>query len=111
MRTGAAASLGTSLAICVVVNRLPEYTRSRDELVPFDPIRRALEARIELAKERLFADLDEAQRQLRRVASTTVQGLAQRLTRAALVGGVLVLGLLAALALRRRRRRLRVVWR
>jgi hypothetical protein len=69
-------------------------------------VRHALEARIELAKERLFADLDEAQKQLRRVAATTARGMA----RALLVGGVVVLGLVAALMLRRRSRRLRIVW-
>ncbi len=70
-------------------------------------MRHALEARIELAKERLFADLDEAQKQLRRVASNAGRGL----VRAVLVGSVVVLGLVAALVLRRQRKRLRVVWR
>jgi hypothetical protein len=88
------------------VNRIPEPRPKRAELAPLDPARHALEARIELAKERLFADLDEAQKQLRRVATTTARGL----TRALLVGGVVVLGLVAALMLRRQSRRLRIVW-
>ena len=111
MRAGRGASAGTGLAIRAAVNRLPEHPRDRHELVPFDPVRHALESRIELAKERLFADLDEAQRQLRQVASSTVQSLAHRATRAALVGGVLLLGIVTALVLRRRRRHLRIVWR
>lgn len=88
------------------MNRIPEPRPARAELAPPDPARHALEARIELAKERLFADLDEAQKQLRRVAATTVRGMA----RALLVGGVVVLGLVAALMLRRQTRRLRIVW-
>jgi len=93
------------------VNRLPEHARGRDEPIPFDPLRHALESRIELAKERLFADLDEVQRQLRQVASSTMQSVARRVMRTALLGGVLVLGLVAALVLRRRKRHLRIVWR
>ena len=88
------------------MNRIPEPRPARAELAPLDPARHALEARIELAKERLFADLDEAQKQLRRVAATTARGM----TRALLVGGVVLLGLVAALMLRRQTRRLRIVW-
>ena len=66
------------------MNRIPEPRPPRAELAPLDPARHALEARIELAKERLFAHLDEAQKQLRRVAASTARGMA----RALLVGGV-----------------------
>lgn len=92
------------------MNRLQEHRPTRAELVPFDPVRHALEARIESAKERLFADLDTAQRQLRAVASTAARGVARSVTRAALVGGLLALGLVAALVLRRQRKHLRIVW-
>jgi hypothetical protein len=101
-----AALVGTRLAARPVVNRLPEPRPSRDELAPLDPARHALEARIELAKERLFADLDEAQKQLRRVASNTARSVA----RVVLLGGVVVLGIVTALVLRSRRRRLRIMW-
>jgi hypothetical protein len=101
---------GTTLATCAVVNRLPEPRPTRAELAPYDLVRHALEARIELAKERLFADLDTAQKQLRGVAASAASGLAKRMTRAVLVGGVVVLGLVAALVLRRQQRRLRIVW-
>lgn len=93
------------------MNRLPQHARGRDELIPFDPLRHALASRIELAKERLFADLDEAQRQLRQAATSAVQRVKHSVTRTALVGGALLLGLVVALALRRRKRHLRIVWR
>ena len=92
------------------MNRLPEPRPAHAELAPYDLVRHALEARIELAKERLFADLDEAQKQLRQVASTTARGLARRAARAALIGGAVMLGLVAALVLRRQQKRLRIVW-
>ncbi len=92
------------------MNRLLEPRHPRAELAPYDLTRHALQARIELAKERLFADLDVAQQQLRGVVASTAQSLAMRVTRAVLVGGVVVLGLLAALVLRRQQKRLRVVW-
>jgi hypothetical protein len=92
------------------VNRLSETQSTRAELVPFDPARHALEARIELAKERLFADLDEAQKQLRQVATTTVVRVSRNLTRALLVGGAVMLGIMSALVLRHQHKRLRVVW-
>jgi tRNA C32,U32 (ribose-2'-O)-methylase TrmJ len=92
------------------VNRLPEPRPTHAELAPYDLARHALQARIELAKERLFADLDEAQKQLRRVAATTARDLGRRAVRAALIGGALMLGLVAALVLRRQQKRLRIVW-
>jgi hypothetical protein len=92
------------------VNRLPEPRPPRVELAPHDQVRHALEARIELAKERLFADLDQAQKQLRTVAASTARGVAASVTRAVLVGGAVLLGVVAALVLRRQRRRLRIVW-
>jgi hypothetical protein len=92
------------------VNRLPEPRPVRAELAPYDQVRHALEARIELAKERLFADLNQAQQQLRTVAAGAARGVARRVTRAVLVGGVVLLGLVAALVLRRQQRRLRIVW-
>jgi hypothetical protein len=92
------------------VNRLSEPRPTSDALAPYDQVRHALEARIELAKERLFADLDQAQKQLRSVASGAARGVARRITRAMLVGGVLVLGIVAALVLRRPQRRVRIVW-
>ena len=100
-----------TLAIGPIVNRLPAPRPARAELAPYDLARHALEARIELAKERLFADLDEAQRQLRSFTTSAARGLAKRMTRAVLVGGVVVLGLVAVLVRRRQQRRLRIVWR
>lgn len=105
MRAGDAFA-GTGLAACPRVNRLPEPRPHRAELAPLDPVRHALEARIELAKERLFADLDEAQKQLRRVASNAGRSM----VRAVLVGSAVMLGLVAALVLRHQRRRMRIVW-
>jgi hypothetical protein len=81
-----------TLAIGPVVNRLPEHRPASAELAPYDLVRHALEARIESAKERLFADLDEAQRQLRSFTASAA------------------LGIVAALVLRRQQRRLRIVW-
>jgi len=101
---------GTRLAIRVVVNRPPESPLERAELVPFDPARRALEARIEQAKERLFADLDRVQQQLRTVAAVAALGVAKRVMRAVLLSGVVVLGIVTALVLRRQQRRIRIVW-
>lgn len=101
---------GTRLATHPVVNRLSEPRPARVELAPYDQVRHALEARIELAKERLFADLNQAQKQLRAVASGAARGVAQRVARAVLVGGVLMLGLVTALVLRRQHRRIRIVW-
>jgi hypothetical protein len=99
-----------TLAISPVVNRLPEHRPASAELAPYDLVRHALEARIESAKERLFADLDEAQRQLRSFTASAARGLARRVMRAALIGGVMALGIVAALVLRRQQRRLRIVW-
>jgi hypothetical protein len=110
VRGQAAAATGMTLAICGAVNRLPEHRPARAELAPYDLVRHALEARIELAKERLFADLDVAQRQLRTFTASAAQGLAKRVTRAVLLGGVVALGIVAALVLRRQQRRLRIVW-
>jgi hypothetical protein len=90
------------------VNRPPDPRPTRAELVPFDPVRHALQARIEHAKERLFADLDEAQRQLRRIAASTARGA----VRTALTAGALLVGLVVVVVLARRRtRRLRLGWR
>ena len=100
-----------TLAISSFVNRLPEPRPVSAELAPYDLVRHALEARIEMAKERLFADLDEAQRQLRSFTASAARSLATRVTRAVLVGGVVALGIVAALVLRRQQRRLRIVWR
>lgn len=99
-----------TLAIRPVVNRLPEPRPPRAELAPYDLVRHALEARIEMAKERLFADLDEAQKQLRTFTTSTVQGAAKRVTRAVLLGGLVALGIVAALVRRRQQKRLRIVW-
>jgi hypothetical protein len=104
------ARVGTALAIRAAVNRLPEPRPARAELAPYDLVRHALEARIELAKERLFADLDQAQKQLRNVAATTARSVARRAVRAVLLGGVVMIGLVTALVLRRQQRRLRLVW-
>ena len=93
-----------------LVNRLPEHRPARAELAPYDQVRHALEARIELAKERLFADLDQAQKQLRTVAAVAALGVAKRVMRAVLLSGVVVLGIVTALVLRRQQRRIRIVW-
>ncbi len=105
------APAGTTLATCPVVTRLPVPRPGPAELAPYDLVRHALEARIELAKERLFADLDQVQLEVRGVAASAASALAKRVTRAVLVGSVVVLGIVAALVLRRQQRRLRIGWR
>lgn len=82
------------------MNRPPDPRPARAELIPFDPRRHALEERIELAKDRLFADLNEAQKQLRRVATSTARGV----LRGAVLAGALMLGFVAAIVLIRRRK-------
>jgi hypothetical protein len=88
------------------MNRLNDRT-SRAAIVPVDERRRLLEQRIELAKERLVADIRRAGGLVRRATATARQGL----MRAAVVaGGFLVLGFALAL-IGRRRSRARPTWR
>jgi hypothetical protein len=77
-------------------------------LVPVDPERRALEARIERAKARLFQDLNRVSTMAKQTAKQAAGAAGRGLLRVALLGGLLVVGLVSAFI--RRRRRLRVVW-
>jgi hypothetical protein len=72
--------------------------------VPVDQRRRALEHRLELAKERLVADLGRFSSMIRSGTGTVRKSLFRGLVAA---GGLLVLGIVA-LAMRRRRR---LAWR
>jgi hypothetical protein len=90
------------------VNSPNEHPVTGSPLVPVDPERRALEVRIDLAKARLFQDLNRASHLAKRAAKQAAGVAGRGLLRVALVGGLLLLGLTAALI--RRRRRLRVVW-
>jgi hypothetical protein len=88
-----------------LVNTLNERTTTSAPLALVDPDRRALEARIEQAKNRLVQDLNRASRLVRRAAGTVGRGV----LRAAVVGGLIVAAL--AVAFVRRRHRIRVTWR
>jgi hypothetical protein len=81
---------------------------TRSALVPVDRERRALEVRIDLAKARLFQDLNRVSTIARQTVRHAAGAAGRGLLRVALVGGLLLVGLVAAFA--RRRRRLRFVW-
>ena len=81
-----------------------EQTRTGSALVQVDPERRAIETRIRLAKARLFQDLNRASTIVKQTAGAASRGM----LRVALVGGLLLVGVVAAFV--RRRRRLRVTW-
>jgi hypothetical protein len=87
-----------------LVNTPNERPTTSAPLVPVDPARRALEVRIEQAKNRLAQDLNRASRLVRRAAGTAGRGM----LRVMLLGGLFVVGL--AVALVRRRHRIRVTW-
>jgi len=87
-----------------LVSTLNERATTSAPLVPVDPERRALETQIEQAKHRLVRDLNRASKLLRHAAGTAGRGL----LRVALLGAVVVVGLVAALL--RRRHRIRVTW-
>ena len=91
-----------------IVNRPNEHPVTGSPLVPVDPERRALQVRIDLAKARLFQDLNRASMLARRAAKQAAGVAGRGLLRVALVGGLLLVGLVSAFV--RRRRRLRVVW-
>ena len=92
------------------MNRLSEHhAESRwgnGALVPVDPERHAIEARIERAKGRIVEDLNRASGLLRDVAASAGRGLG----RVAVVSALFVAGIVLA-ALVRRRRRIRITWR
>jgi hypothetical protein len=88
------------------VNHTREHHKEQTALVPTDTRRHALEARIELAKERLVADLNQASMIVKQAASTASRSL----TRILALGALLVGGLVAAFVARRRNRRIRVTW-
>jgi hypothetical protein len=76
--------------------------------VPADPERRALEVRIDLAKARLFQDLNRVSTIAKLTARRAAGAASRGLLRVAVIGGLLLVGLVSAFI--RRRRRLRVVW-
>jgi hypothetical protein len=86
------------------VNTTREHHKERTALVPVDPRRHALEARVVNAKERLIEDLNQASMIVKQAASTAGRGIARILA----MGALVVAGLLTAFL--RRRRRLRVTW-
>jgi hypothetical protein len=89
-----------------VVNRQREHI-SRGAIVPVDERRRLLEQRIELAKERLVADIRRAGGLVRHATQAARHGL----VRVAIVAcGFLVVGFAMAL-IARRRSRVRAAWR
>jgi hypothetical protein len=90
------------------VNSPNERQTTGSNLVPVDRERRALEVRIDLAKARLFQDLNRASTIAKQTARHAAGVAGRGLLRVALVGGLLLVGL--GFAFIRRRRRLRVVW-
>ena len=89
------------------VNRLSERAFDRATLLPVDPVRHALQARIEGAKTRIVEDLNRATALVQDAATRAGRGLG----RLALLAGLVVAGAILAVARARRRRRIRVVWR
>lgn len=84
------------------VNRLSDQDlrASGTTMVPVDQQRRALEHRLELAKERLVADLSRVSSMLKSSAGS----MRRNMVRAAVtIGGLLLLGIVSALVRRRRR--------
>jgi hypothetical protein len=92
----------------LAVNRLneQELRATRGAMMAVDQRKRALEHRLELAKERLVADLNRASALLKSSAGSMRKGL---LRAAVAVGGLLLLGIVSAVM--RRRRRLAWRWR
>lgn len=90
------------------VNSPNERPMTRSALVPVDRERRALEVRIDLAKARLFQDLNRVSTIAKQTVSNAAEAAGRGLLRVALVGGLLLVGLAAAFI--HRRRRLRFVW-
>jgi hypothetical protein len=89
------------------VNRLSEQQSTTGTLVPVDPERHALEARIEHAKNRIVEDLNRASGLVRDAAARAGRGLG----RLAVYAGVVVAGVIALAIARRTRRRIRITWR
>lgn len=92
--------------------RLTEQ-ETRTAIVPADARRRLLEHRMEAAKERLLRDIGQASSLVKGFASTARRGL---WTAAITLGGLFVvgtLGVVSAIAVRRKRHRrmVRVRWR
>lgn len=90
------------------MNNPHESSTTGSDLAPVDPERRALEVRIAVAKSRLFQDLNRVSTMAKHTAKQAAGAAGRGLLRVALVGGLLVVGLVAAFI--RRKRRLRVVW-
>lgn len=84
------------------MNRLSDHDLKTKgtSLVPVDEQRRALEHRLELAKERLVADLSRVSSMLKSSAGS----MRKNIVRAAVtIGGLLLLGIVTAVVRRRRR--------
>jgi hypothetical protein len=98
------------------VNRTSEEEWAETDvgLLPEDYQRRALEHRLELAKERLAVDLGRASSLLRETAVTAEKSIKRGVTTGALVvGGLLLFGVVTAgitALVRRRNRRIQVRW-
>lgn len=89
------------------VNRLSERAVDRATLVPVDPERHALQARIEHAKERIVEDLNRATVLVRDAAGRAGRGAGWL----ALVAGLVVASVvILAITRARSRRRIRIVW-
>jgi hypothetical protein len=89
------------------VNRLSDRGLEPATLVPVDPERHALEARIEHAKNSIVEDLNRAGSLLREVAARTGRGIGRGL----LAAGVVVAGAVLFGVLWWQRRRARLAWR
>jgi hypothetical protein len=91
-----------------IVNRLSDQqwvgTGSGSELVPMEERRRVLEHRIELAKDRLVADLGRASTLLRERAAYARSSLRKGVIRAAIIAAGVVWLSLVTTAVRRHRR-------
>jgi len=89
------------------VNRLNEHDLVRPQegtMITIDQRRRALEHRLEFAKERLVADLDRVSTLLTSGVVESARSVGKNLFRVAVVvGGLLLLGLVTSLVRRRRR--------
>ena len=96
-----------------IVNRLSDQqfgrTGAGSELVPVDERRRVLQHRIDLAKDKLVADLSRASTLLRQSAASARSSVRRGFIRAAIVtAGIVWLGLVTTAI--RRHRRLHARW-
>jgi hypothetical protein len=93
---------GTRLARSSGVNRLSDhdFKTTGTSLVPVDEQRRALEHRLELAKERLVADLSRVSSMLKSSAGSMRRNVMRAVVT---IGGLFLLGIVTAVVRRRRR--------